>query len=514
MEIISTNNNALLLDDGSGNVSYSDIKKTTKDFRCDSRQKLLISNSSKGKSGGFNNISVVKTCAAAAPRTSLTCPTTHQQEYCAIDDDNDYNNNNWDPGRKVNADIDSGRYSGIAVKLASNPVTAALVVLSKEEQQRKPISLKFEEKLERIVSKPLNSPPKFKIVIKVPSLKDLSSDTLPSLSNMMLCRENSEKVESISTQRTAPNCQNQNTLNAYRQSQPSNVDCSFQTYRNIRSGVNNLVSNNFSIDTNRYSITGCEQSTLNTFGNNCDLMITCDSNNNFASNSSVNIVNTAIKREFFDEDRSSASSTQSALTCISSPVSSSPSIDFPTAAHRTSNFNPLFATDYSSLAQAGLVDGHHHYPMGNFVSVCSNIISQDNIYASSDNCYLLGVDGMLREEKEIILPNSSSVPQQTQNNNDNNESNTFCRPVYDRLKLERKRERNRAAATKCRRRKLERISLLQNQVDEISQQNELLRSRLLLFADDVCRLRRIFENHRTNGCLMGVNFDERINSVS
>uniref|UniRef100_A0A915IAN1 BZIP domain-containing protein n=1 Tax=Romanomermis culicivorax TaxID=13658 RepID=A0A915IAN1_ROMCU len=513
MEIISTNNNTLLLDDGSGNLSYSEIKKTTKDFRYDSRQKLLISSSNKGGSGVFNNTNVVKTCAAAAHRTSLTCPTTQQQEYCAID--NDYNNN-WEPGRKTIGDIDSGRSSRKAAKFASNPVTAAFLTLGIEELQQNtqrksipesfrksklltflynraiipaltscyPAQLKFEEKTEIISTRPLNSQPKFKIVIKVPSLKNLSDDTLPSLSKMMLCTE-------------------------YQHDQPSNIDCSFQTYRNIRSGVHNHLSNHLAIDNDRFSIIN-GQSTLNTLGNNCNLMLTCDSNSNFAPNSSANIVNTtAVKREFLDEERSSASSTQSALTCTSSPISSSPNGDFLTPP-QTSNYNPPFVADYVSLAQAGLTDVHHHYPLGNFVSVCSNIISQDNIYATSDNFYQSGIDEILVEERDSILPNSGCANQQTSSNN---ESNRFFRPVYDRLKLERKRERNRAAATKCRRRKLERIAFLQNQVDEINQQNELLRSKLLLFADDVCRLRRIFENHRANGCMMGLNFDEGISCM-
>jgi len=44
----------------------------------------------------------------------------------------------------------------------------------------------------------------------------------------------------------------------------------------------------------------------------------------------------------------------------------------------------------------------------------------------------------------------------------------------DRYKLERKRERNRIAATKCRMRKMERIAQLDQEVAELKSQNTML----------------------------------------
>jgi len=72
--------------------------------------------------------------------------------------------------------------------------------------------------------------------------------------------------------------------------------------------------------------------------------------------------------------------------------------------------------------------------------------------------------------------------------------------VHDRFKLERKRERNRAAATKCRRRKLERIANLQARVDQIQQRSTALRAALAQALDDVTALHDLLEEHRARGC--------------
>lgn len=68
------------------------------------------------------------------------------------------------------------------------------------------------------------------------------------------------------------------------------------------------------------------------------------------------------------------------------------------------------------------------------------------------------------------------------------------------VKLERKRARNRVAATKCRNRKLERISRLQERVKELQDQNVNLARTASTLRDQVCRLKQNIIEHKQRGC--------------
>lgn len=67
-------------------------------------------------------------------------------------------------------------------------------------------------------------------------------------------------------------------------------------------------------------------------------------------------------------------------------------------------------------------------------------------------------------------------------------------------KLERKRARNRLAATRCRNRKLERISRLEERVAELKSQNSQLMQSAAALRDEVCRLKRGIVEHTRRGC--------------
>lgn len=70
----------------------------------------------------------------------------------------------------------------------------------------------------------------------------------------------------------------------------------------------------------------------------------------------------------------------------------------------------------------------------------------------------------------------------------------------ERIKLERKRYRNRIAASKCRQRKLERISKLQERVDRYKNKNKEL-NRLACVVANICnRLSGHIRSHRERGC--------------
>lgn len=70
----------------------------------------------------------------------------------------------------------------------------------------------------------------------------------------------------------------------------------------------------------------------------------------------------------------------------------------------------------------------------------------------------------------------------------------------ERIKAERKRLRNRIAASKCRRRKLERISRLEDKVKTLKNQNSDLASTANLLRDQVAQLKEKVLSHVNSGC--------------
>lgn len=70
----------------------------------------------------------------------------------------------------------------------------------------------------------------------------------------------------------------------------------------------------------------------------------------------------------------------------------------------------------------------------------------------------------------------------------------------EKIKLERKRARNRIAARKCRTRKLERIARLEERVAELKGQNNQLANSATSLRDQVCKLKRRIIEHVNSGC--------------
>lgn len=73
----------------------------------------------------------------------------------------------------------------------------------------------------------------------------------------------------------------------------------------------------------------------------------------------------------------------------------------------------------------------------------------------------------------------------------------------ERMKLERKRQRNRLAASKCRSRKLERISKLEDKVKNLKAENNELGSVLNQLKEHVGLLKAEVVNHYRAGCEIG-----------
>ncbi|XP_069783915.1 transcription factor JunD [Narcine bancroftii] len=72
--------------------------------------------------------------------------------------------------------------------------------------------------------------------------------------------------------------------------------------------------------------------------------------------------------------------------------------------------------------------------------------------------------------------------------------------IQERIKAERKRLRNRIAASKCRKRKLERISRLEDKVKSLKCQNSELASTASLLREQVAQLKQKVLTHVNSGC--------------
>lgn len=70
----------------------------------------------------------------------------------------------------------------------------------------------------------------------------------------------------------------------------------------------------------------------------------------------------------------------------------------------------------------------------------------------------------------------------------------------ERIKAERKRLRNRLAASKCRRRKLERISRLEDKVKVLKTDNAGLSNTASVLREQVAQLKQKVMTHVSSGC--------------
>lgn len=100
----------------------------------------------------------------------------------------------------------------------------------------------------------------------------------------------------------------------------------------------------------------------------------------------------------------------------------------------------------------------------------------------------------IKEELQTVPSDFSSPPM-----------SPLCKTPIDmadqeRIKLERKRYRNRIAASKCRRRKLEKIAQLEAKVKELKGENSKLESVADNLREQVCHLKETVLDHLKRGC--------------
>lgn len=94
--------------------------------------------------------------------------------------------------------------------------------------------------------------------------------------------------------------------------------------------------------------------------------------------------------------------------------------------------------------------------------------------------------GVIKEEPQTVPQSSPVSPIDMAN--------------QERIKLERKRLRNRVAASKCRKRKLERISKLEDKVKDLKTHNNDLHSIVLGLKHQVIQLKQQVVEHHNSGC--------------
>ncbi|KAF0751750.1 transcription factor AP-1 [Aphis craccivora] len=102
---------------------------------------------------------------------------------------------------------------------------------------------------------------------------------------------------------------------------------------------------------------------------------------------------------------------------------------------------------------------------------------------------------VIKEEPQTVPSVTSSSPPMSPINMESQE----------KIKLERKRQRNRVAASKCRRRKLERIAKLEDKVKVLKNENSELTTVLNRLLEQICQLKQTVVEHMHNGCEFAVN---------
>ncbi|XP_067632658.1 transcription factor Jra [Eurosta solidaginis] len=80
--------------------------------------------------------------------------------------------------------------------------------------------------------------------------------------------------------------------------------------------------------------------------------------------------------------------------------------------------------------------------------------------------------------------------------------------TQEKIKLERKRQRNRVAASKCRKRKLERISKLEDKVKILKGENSELGAVVKTLKDHVAQLKEQVMDHINSGCTISMLTDQ------
>ncbi|KAG6801141.1 transcription factor AP-1 [Apis laboriosa] len=156
---------------------------------------------------------------------------------------------------------------------------------------------------------------------------------------------------------------------------------------------------------------------------------------------------------------------------------------------------PKAVTEAQELYARGFVDAlnelHHSdssQEPGSIHGATYTTLEPPNSVQSTESSVSQGV--MQIKDEPQTVPSVSSSPPMSPIDMENQE----------RIKLERKRQRNRVAASKCRRRKLERISRLEDKVKLLKGENSELSAVVHRLKEHVCRLKEQVMDHVHSGC--------------
>ncbi|XP_015271347.1 PREDICTED: transcription factor jun-B [Gekko japonicus] len=138
---------------------------------------------------------------------------------------------------------------------------------------------------------------------------------------------------------------------------------------------------------------------------------------------------------------------------------------------------PPVYTNLTSYNPAGSLSGSAGFPSANLS------------YLPQSHALALSHPSRSFKEEPQTVPDVQSPPVSPINMED-----------QERIKVERKRLRNRLAATKCRKRKLERIARLEEKVKTLKSENAGLSNTASALRDQVAQLKQKVMNHVNNGC--------------
>merc|ERR1712108_34841 len=164
-------------------------------------------------------------------------------------------------------------------------------------------------------------------------------------------------------------------------------------------------------------------------------------------------------------------------------------IERATAAHRATQSSKIMASEVSprpSSSASGSMDSTDQ------IRIKEEIDDSDEDEDDED----------YSEEEEITHTNNRRGRKST--NNKLSLMGPIDMKSQEKIKLERKRQRNRLAASKCRKRKLERISHLEGKVKDLKGENVELANVVKKLKESVYSLKQEVLEHHTNGCLISM----------